>query len=96
MDKLFVTRVAQADIDEVLAFISDVDFDASVTFHARLLGQFRMLADNPKAGRERDEISPGLRSFPLGNYLIFYRVWAGEVAIARVIHSARDLDEIFS
>jgi hypothetical protein len=32
----------------------------------------------------------------LGNYLIFYRLWAGKVAITRVIHSARDLEEIFS
>lgn len=55
-----------------------------------------MLAGNPKAGRERLELKEGLRSFPEGNYLILYRSCAGKIAIVRVIHSARDLDEMFS
>jgi toxin ParE1/3/4 len=55
-----------------------------------------MLADNSKLGRERPELSEHLRSFPEGNYLIFYREWAGRIAIVRVLHGARDLDEIFS
>jgi toxin ParE1/3/4 len=96
MARLFITRAAGEDIEGVLAFVSQDNFDASVAFYDRLLQQFRMLAENPKAGRERDELSPGLRSFPFGSYLIFYRVWAGEVAITRVIHAARDLDEMFS
>jgi toxin ParE1/3/4 len=54
-----------------------------------------MLAENPKSGRERAEIKQDLRSFPEGNYLIFYREWAGIVAIVRVLHGARDLDEMF-
>ena len=96
MSRFFVTRRAEADIDEILAFISLDDPDASFAFYERLITQFRMLAENPKAGRERADLNEGLRGFPFGNYLIFYRIWAGEVAIARVLHSARDLEEIFS
>ena len=55
-----------------------------------------MLADNTKIGRERPELNEDLRSFPEGNYLIFYRRWIGQIAIVRIIHGARDLDEIFS
>ena len=90
-----ITRDAEEDIDEILAYIASDDFDMSLAFYARLIDVFAMLGDNPKAGRERPELNEGLRSLPLGKYSIFYRIWAGEVAIARVIHSARDLDELF-
>lgn len=96
MAKYIVTPDAEEDIDEIMAYIAEENFDAAATFYDRLLELFRMLADNPGAGRQRAEIRDGLRSFPKGNYLIFYRIWAGQVAIARVLHSARDLDEIFS
>lgn len=90
-----ITPEAEEDIDEILAYIALDNFEASIAFFARLIDRFETLAANPKAGRERPEINEGLRSFPHGNYLIFYRVWAGGVAITRVIHSARDLDEMF-
>ena len=96
MAKHFITREAEEDIDEILANIASDSFDASLAFYDRLIDLFEMLAENPRIGRDRPELNEGLRSFPVGNYLIFYRVWAGEVAIARVIHGARDLDELLS
>ena len=96
MTEPIITPEAEKDIDEILAYISLDNYDASVTFYGRLIIQLAMLTDNPKAGRERREISEGVRSFPFGNYVIFYRIWAGEVAVTRVIHGARDLDELFS
>ena len=96
MAKYFTTRKADEDVDEILAFIAIDNFQASLEFYDRLIDSFEMLADNPRAGRERPELREKLRCFPLGSYLIFYQVWAGQVAITRVLHSARDLDEIFS
>jgi toxin ParE1/3/4 len=87
---------ARADINEVLLFISADDPDSAISFYLRLEAAFRMLGENPKAGRERPELNEGLRSFPVGSYLIFYRIWAGKLTITRVLHGARDLDEIFS
>ncbi|HSU24481.1 MAG TPA: type II toxin-antitoxin system RelE/ParE family toxin [Pyrinomonadaceae bacterium] len=96
MNKPIITREAEEDINETLAYIALDNFQASVRFYDRLVERFQTLAANPKAGRERDDLGEGLRSFPFGNYLIFYRIWAGKVAITRVLHGARDLDEIFS
>jgi toxin ParE1/3/4 len=96
MTKPIITPEAVEDIDEILAYIAADNFDASVAFYSRLMDLFETLVSNPKAGRERDDLEQGLRSFPFGNYLIFYRSWAGRVAISRVLHSARDLDETFS
>lgn len=90
-----ITPHAEKDIEDILMFIAADSVDAAITFNERLASRFEMLAENPKMGRERPEIKEGLRSFPEGNYLVFYREWAGIVAIVRVLHGARDLDEIF-
>jgi toxin ParE1/3/4 len=96
MANYIITPNAEKDIDEILLFIANDNVDAAITFNDRLINCFELLADNAKIGRERPELKEDLRSFPEGNYLIFYREWSGIVAIVRVLHGARDLDEIFS
>lgn len=39
-------------------------------------------------------IAPGLRSFPVGKYLIFYRLIDGGLEIVRVLHGARDIENL--
>jgi toxin ParE1/3/4 len=46
-------------------------------------------------GRERNELVPGLRSFPIGRYMIFYEPLPDGVVIVRVLHGARDIDTQF-
>lgn len=96
MHNFSLSREARSDIDEILIFIAADNVEAAISFNDRLHEIFLMLGDNPLAGRERPELNEGLRSFPYGSYLIFYRIWAGEVTVTRVMHSARDLDELFS
>ncbi len=96
MASYIVTPNAEKDIDEILLFIAADNVDAAIAFNERLISRFELLADNAKIGRERPELKQDLRSFPEGNYLVFYREWSGIVAIVRVLHGARDLDEIFS
>jgi toxin ParE1/3/4 len=45
-------------------------------------------------GRKRDELISGLRSFPVGRYLIFYSTLPDGIEAVRVLHSARDLDAL--
>jgi toxin ParE1/3/4 len=65
------------------AFIDDVD------------AKFHLLAEQPMIRRSREELAPGLRSFPLGRYVIFYEVTPDGIAIVRVLHGARDLGALF-
>jgi toxin ParE1/3/4 len=64
-----------------------------------LLRQFdaaiALLSDHPRAGPLRPELRPRLRSYPVGNYLIFYYPIRGGIELARVIHGARDLLRVF-
>ena len=96
MARYSLTRKAQEDIGQILTYIAADNIDAAIKFDDKLTEVFELLSNNKKIGRLRPELKEDLRSFPEGNYLIFYRIWAGEIAIVRVMHGARDLDELFS
>ena len=53
--------------------------------------RFHILAEQPLLGRSREELAPGMRSFPLGRYVIFYEVLRDGIEIVRVLHGSRDL-----
>ena len=50
-----------------------------------------MLAGMPDTGRVRQDVAHGVRSFPIGSYIIYYRrAPRGKIQILRVIHGRRD------
>jgi toxin ParE1/3/4 len=53
---------------------------------------FEMLVQNPLAGRERTELQPGLRSFPVGSNLVFYLPSSDGVEVVRVMSGRQDID----
>ena len=40
-------------------------------------------------------MATGLRSLPLGNYIIFYRPIDDGIEVVRILHGARDLPPLF-
>jgi toxin ParE1/3/4 len=57
--------------------------------------RFCLLADHPRIGRRRPDLRAGLRSYPAGDYLIFYRLEGPDVLILRVLHGSRDIRALF-
>ncbi len=51
----------------------------------------RRLLDFPILGRERPELLAGVRSWPVGDYLILYRIDRSRLVVVRIVHGARDL-----
>ncbi len=49
----------------------------------------------PGLGRPREELQPGLRSFGVGKFLLFYRRVKGGIRLVRIIHGMRDLPQQF-
>jgi toxin ParE1/3/4 len=45
-------------------------------------------------GANRDRLGSGLRSFPVGNYLVFYRTVPDGIELVRLLHGARDLSRL--
>lgn len=93
-----VTRrpLAEADILEIWEYIADDSLAAADRWVHRLDGQFRLLAAQPVMGRAREELAPGVRSFPFGRYVVYYVPLDDGIDVVRVLHGARDIDAVFS
>ena len=96
MPRVLRKPLARADLLDIWNYVAD-DSPANAD---RLLDtinkQCQMLARFPQMGRARNELCASLRSFPVGNYVIFYREVSKGIEIIRVLHGARDIEGIIS
>ena len=90
------TATAQADVNEILAYIARDNRQAAWRLIERFEGRAEKLAHASGIGRPRDELRPGLRSFAVGNYVLFYLPVSDGIEIIRVLHGRRDIDAIFA
>ena len=86
---------ARRDILKIWEYIAQDNERAADRFIDLLTHYFQLLGDNPRAGRRRDELQPGYRSFPVGEYLILYRIAEPGVCIMHVVHGRRDIQALF-
>jgi len=91
MPRLQFTDLAERDLLEIGTFIARDNPLYAARFVSRLENQCRRLSLHPLMGRKREDVKAGLRSIPLGRYVIFYRPIEGGVEILRVLHGARDV-----
>ncbi|MFN7165268.1 MAG: type II toxin-antitoxin system RelE/ParE family toxin, partial [Hyphomonas sp.] len=61
----------------------------------QIFARLEWLGENPRFGREREDIAPGYRSFPEGRHVIFYLTLDGFIDIVGIAHSARDILNYF-
>jgi toxin ParE1/3/4 len=86
---------ANSDIEAIVLYIFDHNPLAADRFLDSLEKTCELLAEHPLIGRQRPEFGEDLRSFPLGNYLIFYVPRTDGIDIARVLYGGRDLPPAF-
>jgi|SRR5208283_6240953 len=86
-----LTRRSRRDVLNIWRRIAEDNEPAADRFIDLLTHHFRLLGDMPYVGRRRDEIRPGYRCFPVGEYLIFYRLMKADVYIMHVVHGRMDL-----
>lgn len=90
-----LTEEAQTDIREIWEYIAEANERAAVKFVKELFDKFRLLAENIRLGKQRDEILIGLRSFPHKKYVVFCLETPEGVEIYRILHSSRDIEGMF-
>ena len=95
--ELFFSELAATDLRGIRSYIAENDPNAAVRFVGDLVTLCHKLAELPRLGSERPDISPGVRSIPHrgGNYMIYYRLGDRGVEILRVLHVARNAASIF-
>jgi toxin ParE1/3/4 len=53
----------------------------------------QFLADAPgQIGHPRDELRPGIRSFPVSPHVVFFRYVGNVVEVVRILHERQDVD----
>ena len=51
---------------------------------------------SPGIGRERTDVGPLVRSFPIARHIVFYVDCEGGITVLRVLHPTMDVDRAFS
>lgn len=92
MPRVIKTGNAERDLDDLWLHIAQENLVAADKILDDIETQCRLIATQPYMGRARDEIAAGLRSFPVGRYILFYRTLIDGVEIIRILHGARDTD----
>ena len=87
--------LAEQDFREIWRYIAAHNPDAADRLLLRIDSKLELYAQNPRMGRVRDQLAPGLRSFSVGKYLAFYRIVPDGIELVRVLHGARDLKALF-
>ena len=88
---------AEVELDEIWFWTAKES--GSIEIADRLIDflteRFFVLGRHPHVGRPRDDdLRPGLRSFPVGRYVIIYRVESEDVVILHIIPAARDIEPL--
>lgn len=93
---LRVDRAPQATEDEreIFLTIAEDSPSAAERFLTSVYDAENRLAEFPELGKLRVSFGPGVRTWTVEPYLIFYTVDADAVVILRILHGARDLDDL--
>jgi toxin ParE1/3/4 len=89
-----LTLRAERDVLDIWLYIATDNVSAADKLIDRFTDVYERLADNPGMGTSQDQYRPGLRCFPVGNYIVFYRPSDDGIEIYRVLHGARQLDDL--
>jgi len=95
VSRLRISPRASEDLIEIWSYIAEDSVANADAFIDKMYETIQFLADKPGLGRHREELAPGIQSFPFGRYIIFYRVVAGAIEVVRVLHGARDIENTF-
>jgi toxin ParE1/3/4 len=95
MPQVLRTPRSRSDLVEILLYIRRDNRRAAKRLLDTINDKLQLLAEFPGLGQPREELGRSLRSFPIGNYLLFYRPSPDGIHLIRVLHGARDLRRHF-
>mgnify|MGYP002750283850 FL=1 len=94
MARYRLTRAAETDLDGIWWYSYETwDARQASKYLRQLKKRIERLAEKPRLGRARDDVSPRLLSFREGRHLIFYRADRSGITVLRVLHERMDVPE---
>jgi toxin ParE1/3/4 len=95
MKSIRFSTEANRDIEEIANYIFDLNPVAAYRFLDALDETCELLAEHSLIGRLRPTLGENLRSFPVGNFLVFYTPASDGIDVIRVVYGGRDLPGVF-
>lgn len=90
------TSLANDDLVEIALRIAKDNPDAANAWLDSVDQKCRLLATMPEMGRLRPELIPEIRSWAVGDYVLFYQAVHEGIVVVRVLHGSRDLPSLFA
>ena len=94
--KVVVTPAAETDLGSIADWIAAANPIRALSFISEVRDAALRLGEFPNAWPARPQWGDGVRIRIVGQYIVAYHVRAQQVEVLRVLHSARDLDHVFS
>jgi toxin ParE1/3/4 len=92
MSAYVLSAGAEFDLDEIWEYIALDNIDAADKWVGKLFDAFELLARSPGVGHKREDLTAHPVFFwPVGAYMIIYRVKCGQSEIVAVTQGARDI-----
>lgn len=96
MKRYRVSAEAEEDLDEIFAYWAKrVSLEAAGRVIDKITDRFWLLGEYPDAGKPAGNMAPGVKCFPAGKHLIYYRKTRRGADILHVFHGARDQRKAF-
>jgi len=88
---LMISAQAAEDLIDLWLYIANDSPQSADKFIDHIQQQCLLISITPKIGLERGELLPGLRSFPVKRYVVYYRIKNEVIEIVRVMSGYRDI-----
>jgi plasmid stabilization system protein ParE len=97
MNQYVLSIAAERDLDEIWDYIAQDNIDAADRWINRLFDAFQSLAQTPGMGHKREDLTAfPILFWPVGAYLVLYRVQDELIEIVAVTQGARDVPGFLS
>lgn len=96
MKQVLVAPEAEADLDEISDFISLDNPERAESFVGEIMKRFSIISERPQSFPARPDLMQDMRSALHAKYIILFVEYESHIRIIRVLHGARDFDEVFS
>lgn len=96
MAQILFTPLATEDLREIWVYLAEkANNQTANKFLSEVRKKCEIVAEFPEIGRVRHEFLVNLRSFPFKNYILFYMPLDDGIEVLRIVHSSRDIKQVF-
>mgnify|MGYP001604054192 CR=1 FL=1 len=88
------TPQANDDLIEIWDRIAKDNLSAADRLLRRIDETCKLLSRQPEMGQSQEQYRAGLRSFTVGNYIIFYHPIRDGIEVYRILHGARQWERL--